>query len=103
MKYSVKVDIFNQKDVNAGQAPSGSTLPVQLESVEAYSIISDFRTVGDVLFTPEELKAQVRTKLHITDTVTETLSLSGEEVVGIEPLTGRNYKYKVILPVPVLG
>lgn len=102
MKYTVKVKIFTQKDVNAGQAPSGSTLPVQLESVQAYSIVSDFRTTGDVLFTPEELKAQVRSKFNITDIVTEAISLNDEEVVGTEPLTGRSYKYKAVLSIPVL-
>ncbi len=102
MKYTVKVDIFNQKDVNARQARSGSTPPVQLESVQAYAIVTDFRTTGDTLYTPEELKTQVRSKFNITDTVTEVLSLNGEEVVGTEPLTERKYKYKVVLPIPTL-
>jgi len=102
MKYTVKVDIFNQKDINTRQTRSGTPLPAQSGSVQAYSIVSDFRTTGDTFFTPEELKTQIRSKFNITDTVTEVLSLNNEEVVGAESLTERRYKYKVVLPVPTL-
>lgn len=102
MKYSVKVDIFNQKDVNAGQAPSGSTLPVKVESVQAYSVVTDILTSGSTLYTPAELCTQLRGKFNITATVSESISLNGVDIVTTDPLTGRSYKYKAVLPISVL-
>ena len=97
MKYSVKVDIFNQKDVNAGQAKPGLTLPVQLESVRAYSIATDVNTSGSTTYTAVQLTAQLRSKFNITNVVSESLSSNGVQVSG--SLQDRKYNYTVVLPI----
>lgn len=98
MKYSVKVDIFNQKDVNAGQAKPGSTLPVQLESVRAYSIATDVNTSGSTTYTAAQLIAQLRSKFNITNVISESISFNGVQATG--SLQGRKYNYTATLPIP---
>jgi hypothetical protein len=103
MKYTVKVDIFNQKDVNARQARSGLTLPVQLESVQAYKIVTDIVVPGSGSLTPNALKTQLRDKFNLVSPISESLSADGNVISGSAGITAPKLAYSATIPAPVSG
>lgn len=100
MKYTVKTIIFKQENVNANQKDKeGNPLPEQIESVQAYQVVSDLLTSGSAKLTTAAIKAEMRTQLSISDAVLESLtSPSGVEYSSSGSISDRKVVYTVTLP-----
>ena len=103
MKYTVKVKIFTQKDVNNSKPGSGSAAPVQLESVQSYRIVTDIVVPGSDSLTPDALKTQLRDKFKLVSPINETLLVNGNEISGSAGITARTLEYNATIPAPVVG
>jgi hypothetical protein len=103
MIYSVKVEIFAQKDANAGQIVSGSGLPVVLVSELINKTIADVLVPGTGSLTPTALKTRLRSDFDLTSPISESLSIGGNVVSGSAPITARILQYCATIPAPVVG
>jgi len=102
MKYTVKVNIDKLENYNAGLTDaSGSALPPQFGSRNAYTIVTDLKTSGSLKLTATEVKAQIRDKFSLQSAVSESL-----QILGVEVTTGNieytTLAYTATLP-PVIG
>ena len=102
MKYTVKVNIFNQEDINAGQRTSGSILPAQLELAESYRIVTDIVVPGSGSLTPNALKIQLRDKFKLVSPISESLSVNGNVISGSATIKERSIEYSATIPAPVV-
>lgn len=103
MKYTVKVKIFTQIDVNNIKPESGSATPVQLESVQSYRIVTDIVVPGSGSLTPNALKTQLRDKFDLVSPISESLSVDGNVINGSAGITARKLSYSATIPAPVVG
>lgn len=80
MKYTVKIQIKNQIDLNAGRKDKDNKrLPEKLEEVPTYSIVTDIRTSGDTQLTVEEMKTELRKMYTVLNPMNETLGTKDGE------------------------
>ena len=103
MKYTVKVKIFTQIDVNNVKPESGSTAPVQLESVQSYRIVTDIVVPGTGSLTPNALKTQLRDRFNLISPISESLSVNGNVISGSAGIKERTLEYNATIPAPVVG
>ena len=103
MKYTVKVEIFAQKDINAEQTTSESTLPVVLVSKSVSKAIADVVVPGTGSLTPAALKTRLRSDFNLTSPISESLSIGDNKVTGSTPITARILQYSATIPAPVAG
>lgn len=103
MKYIVKANIFTQKDVNSFHPEPGVVLPVKLESVQSYRIVTEIVLPGSGSLTPNALKTQLRDKFNLVSPISESLSVNGNVISGSAPITARALTYSATIPAPVVG
>jgi len=100
MKYTVKANIFTQKNVSDPRPQSGSTPSEQLESVQSYKIITDIAVPGTGSLTPNALKSQLRDKFELVSPISESLSVNGSVVSGSSAITAYLVEYNATIPAP---
>lgn len=103
MKYTVKVNLFTQKDVSNTNSASGSNTPVQLESVQAYKIVTDIVVPGSGSLTPNALKTQLRNKFELVSPISESLSANGNLISGSAGIKERRLEYNATTAAPASG
>ena len=103
MKYTVKVEIFAQEDVNAEQRISEPTLPVVLISKSVSKTIADIVVPGTGSLTPATLKTRLRSDFKLTSPISESLSIGDNVITESAPITARILKYSATIPAPVVG
>ena len=103
MKYTVKVEVFAQEDVNAEQTISEPTLPVVLISKSVSKTIVDVAVPGTGSLTPAALKTRLRNDFKLTSPISESLSIGDNIITGSAPITARILQYSATTPAPVVG
>ena len=104
MKYIVKGTLSTQHDVNLGEKDKeGHPLPVKLESVVSYNVVTNIVTSGSLKLTDTAIKASLREKLKVTNVISESLVRNNVVVSGsIDDFY--NLFYSATIPyVPVSG
>ena len=83
MKYIIKATLSTQHDVNVGQKDKDNNpLPVKLESVVTYNMVTGLNTSGSVKLTADAIKTSMRTQFEIPNAISESLIRSGVEATG---------------------
>ena len=83
MKYTIKVGINTQQNVNAGQKDKDNNpLPEKIESVRSYNVVTDLRSSGSVELTVDAIKTAMRSKFHIVNATSESIQVKGVEASG---------------------
>jgi hypothetical protein len=100
MKYTIKVEINNQVNVNEGQVDeSNNPLPPQIEVIPSYKIITNVNNEGSVKLTVGEIKTQLRNKFSLTNLVEEKLFANKQELTNDgDEVSSFKLEYKVISP-----
>ena len=83
MKYIIKGTLNTQHDVNAGSRDSnGNPLPVQLESSISYNMVTNISTSGSIQLKADAIKTDMRSKLNVTNVISESLVRNRVEASG---------------------
>jgi hypothetical protein len=83
MKYTIKATLSTQHNVNTGEKDKdGNPLPVKLESVISYNVVTTLNTSGSVKLTADAIKTDVKSKLNATNVISESLLRNGVEATG---------------------
>ena len=100
MKYIIKASLSTQHNVNVGEKDKdGKALPVKLESAISYNMVTDLTTSGSLKLTASEIKTSMRTKLNVTNVISESLVRDRVEVIGTGSLDDYyNLFYKATIP-----
>lgn len=100
MKYTIKVEINNQINVNEGQVDeSNNPLPEQLEVIPSYKIVTDVNSGGSSKLTVAEIKTKLKEKYSLNNLVEEKLFANRQELTNDgDEVSSFKLEYKVICP-----
>lgn len=98
MKYTIKVEINNQINVNEGQVDeSNNPLPSQIEVIPSYKIVTDINSPSKL--TVGEIKTKLKEKYSLNNLVEEKLFANRQELSNDgDEVSSFKLEYKVICP-----
>lgn len=100
MKYTVKIKINKQVDVNEGKKDKDNNpLPQKLETLNTFTTVTDVLASGDTKFTVAEIKSELQVMYPVTPSIDEKLSADGVELTnGGDEVSSRKLEYSITKP-----
>lgn len=100
MKYSIKLKINKQINVNEGKKDKdGISLPQQLELVSNYRMVTDVSAPDDRKFTVSEIMNDLRSRYPVSPSIDEKLIADGVELTNpSDEVSARKLEYSITSP-----
>jgi hypothetical protein len=97
MKYTVKININKQINVNEGKTDeNNNSLPVDLKVFPLTKTVTDITSTGATQLTVSEIKAEIQKIYPVTPSMDEKLSANGDEFTNpTDVVTARKLEYSV--------